>query len=467
MSHPAEGGRAALPTGHASGPSASAPRGWQSAGEVAKRIDLRVRAAELAPPGPEVIITRLSSVEPRSLDWLWLGYIPAGMLTILDGDPGLGKSLLTLDLVARVTRGRAMPGQAPGIATKPRGAVVLSAEDDLARTILPRLIAAGADVDRVAVVALREHGTTREPVICLEDLSAIEQAIAEVDAAILVIDPLVAFLSDTVNANRDQDVRRSLSLVADLAERTGTAVVAVRHLRKSGADNAMYRGGGSIGIIGAAREGLLVARDPDDPTGERRIIAVTKSNLGPLPSSLAFTVAVAPGEPHPHIAWQGESTHRAADLLAPVDEGGHGASDEAEEFLRDLLAAGSVPAREVQREARGAGIAKHTLERAKGRLQVKSVRPDGFTGPWFWTLPEPYIANKSRTSPHLTVGDVPGDLAVYGADKAGVNSAGKAADGSEAAEATVPAWCCPADPGFGHVPAIRPDGALYCGTCHP
>ena len=168
--------------------------------------------------------------------------------------------------------------------------------------------------------------------------------------------------------------------------------MAVRHLRKAGAENPIYRGGGSIGIIGAARAGLLVARDPDDPTGERRIIAATKSNLGPLPPSLAFTVALRPGEPHPHIAWQGETTHRAADLLAQVEEGERGASDDAEAFLRERLAAAPVPAREVQREARAAGIAPRTLERAKSRLHVKSIRPDGFTGPWFWTL-------SSRTSP--------------------------------------------------------------------
>jgi hypothetical protein len=427
-----------------------------------------VRVVELPPPGPEVIITRLSSVEPLSLDWLWPGYIPAGMITILEGDPGLGKSLVTLDLVARVSCGRELPGQPPGLVGKPRGAVLLSAEDDLARTIRPRLDSAGADVDRVAVVTLRERdGTTREPVICPADLREIEKAITAVDAALLVIDPLVAYLPDTVNANRDQDVRRSLSPLADLGERTGTAIVAVRHLRKAGADNPIYRGGGSIGIIGAARAGLLVARDPDDPTGERRIIAATKNNLGPLPPSLAFTVALRPGEPHPHIAWQGETTHRAADLLAPVEGGERGACDDAEAFLRELLSAGPVPAREVPREARAAGIAPRTLERAKGRLGVKSIRPGGFTGPWFWRLPESYIANERRTSPPTTVGDVRGDLAMYTPDRTGVNGAGKATDGSGPAEGTVPAWRCPADPGSGHAPAIRPDGALYCGTCHP
>ncbi len=268
MSGPADNGRTALPTGDASAPSADAPRGWQSVGEIAKRIDLRMRAAE---PGPEVVITRLSSVEPLTLDWFWSGYVPAGMLTILEGDPGLGKSLVTLDLVARVSCGRELPGEPSGLVRPARGAVLLSAEDDLARTIRPRLDAAGADVQRVAIVGLRERdGTTREPVISPADLREIEKAIAAVDAALLVIDPLVAYLPDTVNANRDQDVRRSLSPLADLGERTGAAIVAVRHLRKAGAENPIYRGGGSIGIIGAARAGLLVARDPDDPTGERR-----------------------------------------------------------------------------------------------------------------------------------------------------------------------------------------------------
>jgi hypothetical protein len=441
------------------------PRGWQSAGDVVKRIDLRMRAAE---PGPEVVITRLSSVEPLALDWFWPGYIPGGMLTILEGDPGLGKSLVTLDLVARVTSGRELPGQPPGLVRQARGAVLLSAEDDLARTIRPRLDSAGAEVDRVAVVALRERdGTTREPVISPADLREIEKAMAAVDAALLVIDPLVAYLPDTVNANRDQDVRRSLSPLADLGERTGTAIVGVRHLRKAGADNPIYRGGGSIGIIGAARAGLLVARDPDDPTGERRIIAATKSNLGPLPPSLAFTIALGPGEPHPHIAWQGETTHRAADLLAQVEEGERGACDDAEAFLGELLAAAPVPAREVQREARAAGIAPRTLERAKSRLHVKSIRPDGFTGPWSWALPETYIAKESRTSPPTTAGDVQDDSAMYTPDLAGANGAGNAAGEAAVAEDTVPEWRCLADPASGHVPGIRPDGSPYCGTCHP
>ncbi len=491
------------------------PSGWDAADAVAQGRDLAaiLAAAEPAAPQPatgrvtdrsaptsepEVIVTRLSSVVALPLDWLWPGYIPAGMLTILDGDPGLGKTLVTLDLAARVTRGWPMPGVGVGahhdagdaqhhgrdhqddVLHEARGAVLLSAEDDLARTIRPRLDAAGADVDRIAVVTLRERdGTTREPLISADDLVAVEQAIREVGAALLVVDPLVAYLPDAVNTNRDHDVRRSLALLADLAERTGAAVVAVRHLRKAGADNPLYRGGGSIGIIGAARAGLLVARDPEDPSGDRRVIAATKSNLGPLPASLAFTVEVEPSCSHPHVAWQGESAYRAAELLATAaDRDELSAHAEAADFLRGLLADGPVPSTEVYAAAAVAGIATHTLERAKKDLGVRSVRPDGFTRPWSWALSAPYIARERRTSPRMNDGEVRERVARYGADAGSAGSvegrtddnrtAPRACDGGQSrGDAAVAGWRCTVDLGTGHVPALRSDGSVYCGTCHP
>jgi hypothetical protein len=414
------------------------------------------------PVAPVAVITRLSSVVPLPLDWLWPGYVPAGMTTLLDGDPGLGKSLLTLDLAARVTCGAPMPGEPAGTVHAPRGVVLLSAEDDPARTIRPRLDAAGADPHLVAIVGIREaDGTTREPAISAADLAAVEAAIREVDAALLLVDPLMAYLPDTVNANRDQDVRRSLALLADLGQRTGVAVLAIRHLRKTGAENPLYRGGGSIGIIGAARGGLLVARDPDDPSGERRVLAVNKSNLGPMTGSLAFGVVVAPGATQPTVAWQGDSAHRVSDLLEPAaDRGARGARDEAMEFLRDVLADGPVAADTVKTAAMAAGITRHTLERAKADLHVRSVRPNGFTGPWSWALPTPYIATEVRTSPGENGGDVPDQLAMYGASAVGDDSLPPAGE-------TGAGWRCGADHGAGHVPARRPDGSLYCGTCHP
>lgn len=459
-------------------PPEGVPSGWDAADAVAEGREIAAILAAARPvsrppvnaagsleaptadKGPEAVITRLSEVAPEPLDWLWPGYIPAAMLTILDGDPGLGKSLLTLELAARVTHGRPLPADSWVATRAPRGVVLLSAEDDLAHTIRPRLDAAGADPDRVAVVVIRERdGMTREPAITAADLQAVERAIREVDAALLIIDPLVAYLSDDVNPNRDHDVRRALALLADLAERTGAAVLAVRHLRKAGADNPLYRGGGSIGIIGAARSGLLVARDPDDPSGLRRVLAVTKSNLGPLPPSLVFALETVPEAMQPHVAWQGESSRRAAELLATARPGEQSPLEDACDFLRELLSGGSMPATQVRAAAAAAGISARTLDRAKGRLRVRSVRPAGFTGPWHWALPGPYDATETRTSPGAGDGEVRQTLATYEAtlDRA-VRPDGEGAE---------PGWRCPTDRGTGHLPALRPDGAVYCGTCHP
>ncbi len=284
-----------------------------------------------------------------------------------------------------------MPDEdAPG---RPRGAVILSAEDDPARTIRPRLEAAGADLSRIAIVSIREpDGTLRDPTIDAADLGAVEEALRQLDAALLIVDPLMAYLPNAVNANRDHDVRRSLSRLADLAARTGAAIVVVRHLRKSAGDaNPLYRGGGSIGIIGAARSGLLVARDPDDESGQRRILAVTKQNLAPEPAALAFSLEVGAGAWHPHLAWHGRTEHRAVDLLRVPDPPERAPErEEAAAFLRNLLADGPLPAKQVQAEARDAGLAWATVRRAQALLgiQPQKVGRPGEPQAWRWVLPD-------------------------------------------------------------------------------
>ena len=176
-----------------------------------------------------------------------------------------------------------------------------SAEDGLADTIRPRLDAAGADTERIVALSTVAYGTAAERTISLtQDLSTIELAIGRVGAAMLVVDPLMAFLSGKTDSHKDQDIRRALAPLAALAERTGAAVLIVRHLNKSAGGNTLYRGGGSIGIIGAARSGLVVAPDPEDP--ERRILAANKHNLSVAAPSLAFRVGTAPTA---RPAWRG------------------------------------------------------------------------------------------------------------------------------------------------------------------
>jgi hypothetical protein len=326
-----------------------------------------------------------SEVKPEHVEWLWDGRIPLGKITILDGDPGLGKSALTLDIAARITTGSSMPDGSPGVIG---GVVILNAEDDEADTIVPRLMAMNADLTRVRILKTFPGSEgERQPEIP-GDLAAIEQAAKSVDAKLIIIDPLMAFLASTTNSFRDQDIRRALAPLAMLSQRARAAALVVRHLNKNTEGNALYRGGGSIGIIGAARSGLLVARDPDDETGQSRILASTKSNLGPTTTSLCYSI-----QPHGmsiKVLWSGESGHHAAALLAvPSGEDGHAAIDEACEFLRSILEDGVMSAKDAIRKGDAAGFSDRTLKRAKAVLGIKARRQGfGAGSTWVWELPQ-------------------------------------------------------------------------------
>ena len=357
-------------------------------------------AASLNGPGP--VLVNLASVQRERVEWLWPGRLARGKLHMLDGDPGLGKSTTALDLAARLSRGVAMPDGAPAN-DGPAGVVILSAEDGVADTIRPRLEAAGAELTRiVALTAIVDADGERMPGLPV-DLPAVEAGIRKVSAALVIIDPLMAYLPSDVNAHRDQDVRRALAPLAALAERTGAAILCIRHLNKQAGGHALYRGGGSIGIIGAARVGLLVARDPDDD--ERRVVAVTKNNLAAEPPSLAFRLVEDAEIGVARVEWLGESEHGASALLAArtddPDEGS--ALAEAVEVLRTILADGPVSAKDAEREATsGAGISRATLLRARkaaGVIAEKVGRPGASGQFWQWRLEPKALTESRRLSP--------------------------------------------------------------------
>jgi AAA domain/Bifunctional DNA primase/polymerase, N-terminal/Primase C terminal 1 (PriCT-1) len=326
------------------------------------------------------VLTILDTVVSKKIEWLWPQYIPRGKVSLLDGDPGTGKSNLTVDLAARITAGRAMPDGSPGHAG---GVVLLSAEDDPADTIKPRLDAAGADTTRVVLLsAIRGEDGNRSPELPL-DLPYLETAIASVNAVLVIVDPLMAFLGSRVDSYRDQDVRRALMPLKELAERTGAAVLVVRHLNKKAGGSPIYRGGGSIGIIGAARAGLLVGKDPSDPG--RRVLAVSKNNLAPEASSLGFQLVEAENGASA-VEWLGGVDHTAEAILAEsIGEEARSALAEAVEFLRDELAEGPVESKQIQRDAQANGITLRTLDRAKARLSVEAKKRS-FKSGWDWTL---------------------------------------------------------------------------------
>jgi RecA-family ATPase len=331
------------------------------------------------------IVTPVADVAREQVRWLWPGRLPRGKLVVLDGDPALGKSTLTLDWSARITTGSPWPDGAE--IPSPKSVVILSAEDGIGDTIRPRLEAHGADLMRVFVFEAVRAGNCPRPPSIPGDLDLLEGVVHERGAGLVVVDVLAAFLARQVDSYRDQDVRGALMPLAQLATRTGATVVVLRHLSKSGGNNALYRGGGSIGIVGAARAAMLVAPDPDDQS--RVVLAMSKSNLARLPDSLAYRLVSDEAYDCARIAWDGTARHRADELLVVGSEEERSERDEAAEFLVSTLEAegGTMPAKDVIRAADQAGIAKRTLTRARQRAGV-STRRTGFGAGFVWSLPQ-------------------------------------------------------------------------------
>jgi hypothetical protein len=343
------------------------------------------------------------------VSWLWPHRIPLGKLVTLDGDPGLGKSTLALSFAAPVTTGVAWPDGS--VCEHPGAVLIMSAEDGLADTVRPRADAAGADVTKVhaieGVSILDEHGERILRPLTLADVAALEEAISRTGARLLVIDVVMAYLPDGTDSHKDQDIRRVLSRLAALADRTGCTVLLLRHLNKASGRDPLYRGGGSIGIVGAARAGLLVAPDPDDP--ERRVLASVKSNLGPAPDSLTYRLVGAGDYGVARVQWEGETAHTARSLLSePVDD--DGAKSEAVRWLEDYLTEqGAVPSKTAKADAAKAGIRERTLQRAINSLGVL-VESRGFPRVTWWQLPSTASdANATPASQNLGATGATGD----------------------------------------------------------
>jgi hypothetical protein len=306
-----------------------------------------------------------------------------GKLTILEGHPGLGKSTLLAELAARVTRGQ----EFSGIEIYEPGAVVLlSAEDGLADTVRPRLDAAGADCGNVLVLDGYKSSSGVFGQITIGDprnpagLAVLEEVIRREGAQLVCIDVLAAYLSGSRDTHRDHDIRQALRPLADLAESTGCAIVAVRHLRKDASGSALAAGGGSIGFAGVARSLLLLDRDPDQLG--RLVLAVVKSNLAERAASLLFRL-----EPSSNgaacVRWLGKSEHTADSLTAAraaprLDSDEKSKVEECADYLRDWLVDGPLDRREVLQLAKEHRFSESVLDRAAGMLGV-TKRKSGYS----------------------------------------------------------------------------------------
>jgi hypothetical protein len=321
---------------------------------------------------------RLQETQPQEISWLWPGHLAAGRLALIDGDPEQGKSLLTLDLAARLTSGRPFPdGYQP---CEPSGVLLLSAEDGLADTIAPRLRAAGADFSRVYTWDRQQDWPPTFPESCPE----LQKTIEETRARLVVLDPFFAFLGEEVGSLNDLMIRRALDPLMQVAAATQAAIWLVRHLSKVRTSvPASYRGLGSVAILGATRTAFLVARDPDEP--QLRVFACTKNNLAARPPSLGFRI-VQTADRLPLIEWLGV-VNRTADDLVQTGRGRGEAIPRGLAFLERQLAGGPCKRQTLLDLAEQAGISLRTLERAKALLGVLSEqRREEGRNVWYWKL---------------------------------------------------------------------------------
>jgi AAA domain len=350
------------------------------------------------------LVVCMANVAAEQVSWLWRPYIPRRKLTWLEGDPGIGKTWLALALAAAITQGKSPFG---GVGMDPGTVLYLTAEDGLGDTLRPRLDAAGADVDRVHVLVGWREGETNG-CVTLGDINVITSALEQVKPALVVVDPLQAFLGASVDMHRANETRPLLASLAALAEAHECAVLGIRHLTKLSQPHAIYRGIGSIDFAAAARSILLVGQHPEQPA--QRIMAQSKSSLAAAGPSLAFELREGT------FVWCGESELTADQLLGPqLAPTPPTERDEAKAFLEEMLQEGAQPARTIFSEARKAKISEITLRRAKTELGVESRKvtvPAAKDGAkprqaWAWQLPG--AGDHQDAQPRTPPLSVPGD----------------------------------------------------------
>jgi hypothetical protein len=322
-------------------------------------------------------VVKMATVQAQKVVWLWVNRIALCAITIVEGIEGVGKSTLLTALAAAVTTGKGLPETAQTI---PANVLWLSAEDDLAQVLKPRLLASGVDCERVFAVG--------EPfTLDQQGLLGLRAAIVEYQPKLVIIDPIFAYTRG--DANKGNDARALTSELKTISSQFECAICLVRHVGKSkGLGDPRAAGLYSIEWRAAARSVLLVGADPDQP--QKRAITQTKNNLGPLAESLGYIIEPDSTSPSgARFAWTGQSDLTAERILSPLrneDEDEKVGRKEATDFLREALANGPRHSKEIFGEARQCGISERTINRAKAKLGVTTTKQG--REKWVWALPE-------------------------------------------------------------------------------
>lgn len=316
----------------------------------------------------ELNIINMADVEAVAVKWLWKPYIPLGKITIIQGDPGEGKTTLALSIAAALAQGEKLPNEVEIKA--PMNVIYQTAEDGLADTIKPRLEAVNADCTRVLVI-----DESKEELSMTDE--RIEKAIQQTGAKLIILDPIQAYIGANVDIHRANEIRPVMSKLGRIAEEYGCAVVLIGHMNKAVGQKSSYRGLGSIEITAVARSVLIVGKMRDSPS--KRIMTQAKSSLAPVGKSLLFEI-----NENSALEWKGEVDITAEQFL---ENGGAELSklEIATEFLLETLKNGKVSQKEIAAAASDYDFSARTLNEAKKKLKVLSIKDDN---KWYWKLPD-------------------------------------------------------------------------------
>jgi putative DNA primase/helicase len=335
-----------------------------------------------------IILTNAATLKPEPIEWLWHSWLARGKLHILAGAPGQGKTTIALSFAATISSG----GRWPDKSQSNKGRVLIwSGEDDAADTLLPRLMASGADISNIYFIkGSRKHGKI-EPFDPSTDMDKLREEAEQIgDVKLLIVDPIVSAV--TGDSHKNTEVRRALQPLVDLGQSLNAAVLGISHFSKGGQGNdPAQRVVGSIAFTAVARVVLVAAKVKSEDGEERKVLARGKSNIGPDDGGFEFDLAQAEpikGINASYVIWRNPVEGSARKLLSETDESDpDSVGTDAKNFLIEILADGVTPVAEIEKQAENAGVSWSAVKRASSKLGVKKQK-GGYQGAWYWSLPK-------------------------------------------------------------------------------
>ena len=340
-------------------------------------------------------VQKASEIKPKEIEWLWYPYIPFGKITLLQGDPGDGKSKLMITLSAMLTRGSPLPfTDETEDKLKPMAVIYQTTEDDADDTVVPRFLDSGGDPEKLIFIKEDVKSLTFGD-------NRIKEAITKFNAKLLILDPLSSYIGPNCCINSSNETRAQFNYLIETARSTGCAIVIITHLNKNRDTSPLYRTAGSIDIVGAVRSILGICRRKGNGNPNSRIMVQVKSNLAPTGSAILFEVT------EKGVVFTDEvemTVEEAAGYWLPDMGRPHETRDECISFIKEMLKDGRLPAKECLSRLAAAGYKKTTIKKAKKAAGVVSEK----THEWMWLLPETNDTGENGGDPDD--GDLPFDL---------------------------------------------------------